>query len=70
MQRITEGQTDGRTERRTHGRTDRQTHADQGDQKSLHEPSAKVYLTFETKYRSIMCHKTVRAITLYDKSSH
>lgn len=43
MQRITEGQTDGRTERRTHGRTDRQTHADQGDQKSLHEPSAKVY---------------------------
>lgn len=39
MQRFTEGQTDGRTERRT----DRQTHADQGDQKSLHEPSAKMY---------------------------
>lgn len=62
MQRFTEGQTDGRTEKQT----DRQTHADQGDQKSLHEPSAKVYSKFETKYRSIMYHKTIRAITLYD----
>lgn len=36
-------QKDRQTGRRTEKRTDRQTHADQGDQKSLHEPSAKVY---------------------------
>lgn len=60
-----------RTDRQTYRKTDGQTDARRPRwSEKLTRAFSQGVLKFETKYRSIMYHKTIRAITLYDYFSH